>query len=410
MQREDLKKYSIPDTPGVYFFLQGRKILYIGKATSLHDRVRSYFSKDLAGARSPLVAAMVERATGIKWQECDSVLEALILEANLIKKHQPVHNTDEKDDKSFNYLVITKEDFPRILAVRGRELFQNWDPKAIAKTFGPFPQGGSLKEAVKIVRKIFPFRDTCTPCGEAKNKHCKPCFNKQLGLCPGVCSGDVSQKEYAAMVKHIATLFSGNFKGLKRDLTAEMKTAAADERFEDAARLRRQVSALEHIRDVSLIKSESRSSGNHGFRIEAYDVAHTAGSETVGVMTVVIDGEAEKHAYRKFKIQSVTNDDPAALREILERRLMHTEWPLPRLIVVDGGLAQIKVAQKILKENGLEIPIVGVVKNEAHKPERIIGNQQKARVYEKEIIFANAEAHRFAIGWHRTRLAKRLRT
>ncbi len=411
MQREDLKKYDIPDAPGVYFFMRGRNVLYIGKATSLRDRIRSYFSRDLIEARSPLIAAMAEGATGIKWQECGSVLEALILEANLIKKHQPPYNTDEKDDKSFNYLVITKEDFPRILVVRGRELFQKWDSKMIVKTFGPFPQGGSLKEALKIVRKIFPFRDTCTPCRTSDVLHkCKPCFNWQIGLCPGVCSGEVSKAEYASIVKHIATLFSGNFKGLKRQLAAEMKRASATEDFEHAGVLRRQITALEHIRDVSLIKNDMRITTGRGIRIEAYDVAHTGGSETVGVMTVVENGEAEKGAYRKFTIRTVGNDDPAALKEMLARRLEHTEWQLPRLVVVDGGTAQVRTAQKVLSSAGIEIPVVGVVKNEAHKPERLIGDARSAKLYEKEIVLANAEAHRFAIGWHRKRLANRLRS
>src|SRR3989338_8493556 len=121
MQREDLMKFNVPDSPGVYFFKAGKRILYIGKATSLRDRLRSYFSANLGDARSSVIVAMIEEAKSISWQKTDSVLEALILEANLIKRHQPKYNTDEKDDKSYNYLVITKEDFPRVLIVRGRE-------------------------------------------------------------------------------------------------------------------------------------------------------------------------------------------------------------------------------------------------------------------------------------------------
>jgi excinuclease ABC subunit C len=202
MQREDISRYDIPDTPGVYFFLgpkrggagrDGKDILYIGKATSLHDRVRSYFAKDLGEARSPAIVAMVGKADGLKWQECGSVLEALILEAALIKKHQPPYNVDEKDDKSWNYVVVTKEDFPRVLIVRGRELHdpvflktKNYQLKTV---FGPFPHGGQLKEALKLVRKIFPFRDICMPASEntPQNRKASPygfkqCFNAQIGL------------------------------------------------------------------------------------------------------------------------------------------------------------------------------------------------------------------------------------
>src|SRR3989338_2153829 len=168
MTRDNLTKYKLPDAPGVYMFLgspsrgvsarRGKDILYIGKAASLRDRVRSYFSHDLAEARSQAVVGMVEKATSLSWQETDSVLEALILEANLIKRHQPSFNVDEKDNKSWNYVVITKEDFPRALLVRGRELFslstKNYQLKTV---FGPYPHGGQLKEALKMVRRIFPF-------------------------------------------------------------------------------------------------------------------------------------------------------------------------------------------------------------------------------------------------------------
>ena len=247
MERTSLSKFKLPDTPGVYFFKKGRTTLYIGKATSLRDRVRSYFASDIVSTRGEAVARMVNEATSIAHTKTDSVLEALILEANLIKSHQPPYNAISKDNKSFNYVVITKEDFPRALVVRGRELFQNWDQAKIRYTFGPFTQGTSLQEAVKIVRKIFPFRDSkCTPCPEQlkKSSHCKSCFNRQIGLCPGVCTGEMSKEEYAVVIGHIRELFSGNFRGLKRQLWKEMKAAARDEQYEKAHTLRRQISAL----------------------------------------------------------------------------------------------------------------------------------------------------------------------
>ncbi|KKW29905.1 MAG: Excinuclease ABC C subunit domain protein [Candidatus Kaiserbacteria bacterium GW2011_GWC2_52_8b] len=420
MTRYNLTRYKLPDAPGVYMFLgspsrgvsarRGKDILYIGKAASLRDRVRSYFSHDLAEARSPAVVGMVEKATSLSWQETDSVLEALILEANLIKKHQPLFNVEQKDNKSWNYLVITKEEFPRVILVRGRELssgFLEARSLKLAARYGPYPHGGQLKEALRIVRKIFPFRDRCLP-GAGK-----PCFNRQIKLCPGVCSGEVSKKEYARTVKNLRELFSGNFKGLKRQLAREMKSAARKEDFERAASLCSQIAALEHIRDVSLIKNENRVAGGGPIhendsraRIEAYDVAHTAGLETVAVMTVIEGGEPEKSAYRKFKIRTAKNDDVAALSEAIERRLSHTEWPLPRVLVIDGGKAQLRAAERILDRVGLAIPVVGVVKNEFHKPKNLIGNQKSIQAYGKDILFANAEAHRFAITFHRARRRK----
>lgn len=431
MERKDLEKLKLPDHPGVYMF-RGTKheILYIGKAASLRDRVKSYFALDIAETRSSAIAKMAATAHTLTWAETGSVLEALILEANLIKQHQPPYNIRDRDNKSFNYLVVTKEDFPRVLIVRGRDLFQKWNDKDIKKLFGPFPEGGSLKEAVKIVRKIFPFRDICTPCShEIIQKYkgrslgrslvgaaCKPCFNRQLGLCPGVCSGEVAKKEYARYVSHLTELFSGNFQGLKRQLAREMKAAAVAERFEDAQVLRRQIGALEHIRDVSLIKNDENriSSGGPSSelgvngRIEAYDTAHTGGTETVAVMTVVRDGQLVKDAYRKFKINTSTNDDVASLKEVLSRRLEHPEWPLPRVFVVDGGTAQLRVAQRVLKTAGVVIPIVGVVKNDAHKADHLIGDSRAIKAYEHDILLANAEAHRFAITWHRKRRERRL--
>src|SRR5262249_5018618 len=217
--------------------------------------------------------------------------------------------------------------------VRGRELFTRWKESDIKYQFGPFPHGLSLIEAVKLVREIFPFRDSkCTPCPEQKLKPghvCRPCFNRQIGRCPGVCTGEMSKEEYAKTVRNIKDLFEGKFHGLKRRLAEEMKKASETQEYERAQRLKWQVDALTHVRDVSLIKDEYRAAPGGPVRIEAYDIAHTAGNETVGVMTVVAGGEAQKDQYRKFKIRTVTNDDPGALAETLERRLNHSEWTLP---------------------------------------------------------------------------------
>jgi len=401
MTKADLEKFKLPDAPGVYLFKKGRKILYIGKAASLKDRVRSYFASDLVEGRGNRIVGMAAEASALSWHETTSVLEALMLEAELIKRYQPPYNVDEKDNKSWNYVVITKEDFPRILLVRGRELFQGWNKADIKHRFGPFPHGGQLQEALRMVRRIFPFRDKCTPLSG------KPCFNKQLGLCPGVCSNETNKEEYAETIRNLKELFSGNFKGLKRRLAREMKGAAKREDFEHAEKLRRQVSALEHIRDVSLLKNERVSSGG-GTRIEAFDVAHTSGTETVAVMTVVDNGQAAKAAYRKFKIRTAANDDVGSLKEALSRRLDHSEWPLPKVIVVDGGKGQVRTAEKVLGGVGLAIPVVGVVKDEFHRPSRLIGNERSIQAYERDILLANNEAHRFAISWHRKRRQRKM--
>jgi excinuclease ABC subunit C len=410
-----------------------KKILYIGKATSLRSRVRSYFAADLHRSRGPLIVGMVKKAKSVEWRATDSVLEALILEANLIKRHKPKHNTDLKDDKSWNYVVVTKEDFPRVLLVRGKELAaqksflrrDERDPNSSeknfvppAQVFGPFPHGAQLKEALKIIRKIFPFRDTCTPCAEqgpslkqgAKGRslfRCKACFNATIGLCPGVCSGAINKTEYRKIVRRIVMLFQGKKSELIKSLERDMKRLAKAERFEEAAILRGQVFALKHIQDVSLIKEEFRSPSTslgaiRAMRIEAYDAAHLGGSAMVGVMTVVENGSALKNEYRKFKIKiAKAGDDVGALREMLSRRLAHDEWPLPRLIVVDGSTAQLNAAEKTLASFGVRIPVVGVTKDEKHRARAIQGDRGVITSHEHDILLANAEAHRFAISYHR---------
>jgi excinuclease ABC subunit C len=405
------RKKKLPDGPGVYFFLgKNKKLLYIGKATSLRDRVRSYFAKDLADTRGPLLVEMLDKATNIDFRQTDSVLEALLLEASLIRTHKPYYNTDLKDDKSFNHVVITKEDYPRVLVIRGKNLETECPPGKRAYSFGPFPHGMQLQQAMKLVRRIFPYRVKCTPCEELEKqgKICKPCFDASIGLCPGVCSGEVSKAEYRRTIRHIALLFQGKKKLLVKSMERRMKAAAKEERFEEAARLREQLFGLTHIQDVSLIKDEYRS-GNaaQGSRIEAYDIAHLAGSGHVGVMTVVEGGLPNKMEYRKFNIKEAKGgDDPGSLKEILSRRLGHNEWPYPKLIVVDGHTAQMNAAKRVLDRYGIKIPVVGVVKDEKHRPRSIAGDRDAIKDRERDILLANAEAHRFAITFNRKKMRK----
>lgn len=399
------KTKTFPDAPGVYFFKDAKgRILYIGKATSLRSRVRSYFSADIINTRGPLIAGMLEDAKKVDFIQTDSVLEALLLEAELIKKHKPKHNTDLKDDKSFNFVVITKEDFPRVLLIRERNLLGGETPK-YKNVFGPFPNGGMLREAMKLVRKIFPFRDKCAVARlNLATKEGKPCFNAQIGLCPGVCSGAITKQEYAKTIRNITLFFKGRKKDLVKKLECEMKDLAQKEQFEKAGEIKKTLFALSHVNDVSLLKRDSYLGVKppSNFRIECYDVAHISGTYTVGVMTVVEDSEAKKSEYRKFKIKEVKGvNDTAHLREVLERRFGHSEWRFPNLIAVDGGVAQKNAAENVLEKYGIKIPVLGVVKDERHRPKEIIGDQTLARKYEKEILLGNSEAHRFAITYHK---------
>lgn len=406
---------KIPDTPGIYIFKNARgKILYIGKATSLRSRVRSYFAGNILETRGPLLEQMVETAAKVEYIETDTVLDALILEAIYIKKHLPPHNTQEKDDKSFNFVVITNEEFPQILVIRGRELEKQYADSSMHKiTFGPFPNGGSLKEAMKIVRRIFPYRDAkCVPASVqlaglvGTGKLPKPCFNYQIGLCPGVCVGTVNAKEYARTIRHLILFFSGKKKQLLASLEKEMKMFAKNQEFERAAKVRKTVFALQHIQDVALIRRDKNISVAGRSRIEAYDIAHLGGDATAGVMTVVVDGEATPSEYRTFKIRQKTRgDDIAALKEVLTRRFAHQEWSMPSLIVIDGGQTHLKHAQETLTGLGVKIPVVSVVKDETHKAKDILNTDLAlaalVKDHKNEILLANSESHRFAIKYHK---------
>ncbi len=405
MKLETLKNLKLPDKPGVYFFLKGGKILYIGKATSLRDRTKSYFSADLISTRGPLILDMVFKADTVRWEATDSVLEAIILEANLIKKHQPYYNTKEKDDKSFNYVCITKEKLPKVMIVRG----SNVKHSVFNKIYGPYTSGTQLKEAMKIIRRIFPFLDE-------KSKNYLE-FYKQINLVPDL----KDTKLYLQNIKNLKLFFEGKKKKILKNLEKEMKVYAKNHEFEKAGEIKRQIFALQHINDIALLKQETRNSynfsslrtaepnsslgkitRNSSFRIESYDIAHMGGKNMVGVMTVVEDGQVNKNEYRKFKIRTQSgSNDTGALTEVLERRLAHTEWQYPSLIVVDGGVAQLNALLKVSKKVGVSIPIVSVVKDERHRPKDILGDKVLARKYEKEILLANSESHRFAINYHK---------
>lgn len=398
MQKPHLDNYNLPDTPGIYFFEgTGGEVLYIGKATSLRQRVRSYFGDDLIATRGPLLVDMVTQTASIRWQETDSVLEALILESQLIKKHQPRYNSREKDDKSYWYVVITREDFPRVFLERGSKLDHPETLRySVKATYGPYPSGAAIKEALKIIRKIFPFR--VRKSGEKFHDR----FYAQLGFAP---TSELAQvrEQYQMIIRHVGLFLQGKKKRVIAELNTEMKKLAKTESFEQAATIRNRISALSHINDVSLLKHDflDDPTGQGSIRIEAYDVAHMQGRNMLGVMTVIEGDMPNTAEYRQFNIRSTTtSNDPLALGEVLIRRFKHTEWPLPQLIVMDGGPVQLGVAQSFLKANKISqhIDVVSVVKDKRHKPKDILGEPEIIKKYGKQIILlANSEAHRFSI-------------
>jgi len=410
MKRADIST-SMPNTPGVYFWRDAQgTILYIGKATSLKDRVLSYFASDLVHTRGAHIVDMVFRADHVTWQETSSVLEAVILEANLIKTYQPYYNTKEKDNKSFNCLVITKEAIPRVVIVRERDI--DTPTKTVTSprlglreqpfdsVFGPFPQSTSLRDAVKVVRRIFPFRDRVSAQKD------KEVFYRQLSLSPDVSSPEALD-QYKKNITYIKQLFSGKLPSLKKMLEKEMLAYAKKEQFEEAQQIKQKIIALEHVQDIALIKRDVFRNAGELFRIEAYDIAHSSGTSMVGVMTVIEKGQPNKDEYRKFIVKGFTKaNDAGALQEVLTRRLAHTEWQYPDMIVVDGNAIQMNAAQSVLDAVSLSIPIIAVTKDERHRPKMISGNTKEASEliasHKMAILLANNEAHRFAVRFHTT--------
>jgi excinuclease ABC subunit C len=425
MQRADLKSFDLPDCPGVYLFTRGsgrsKKILYVGKATSLRDRVRSYFDDDLIATRGPRIVDMVTQADGIDHETVPTVLEALVREAALIRKYTPPGNAMGKDDKTFLYAVVTDEEVPRVLAIRGKDI--DFKGKRILATgiafknaFGPFPSGYQLREALRLIRKIFPFFDTPRPISASgtvsrkRNSHAQAHveFNRQIGQYPR----NMDRKEYLRSIRNVCLFLSGRVKTLRTTLEREMRAAAKEERFEDAAVIRKQLFSLDHIQDVSLIREDRGTERPEGPRIEAYDTAHIGGTNAIGVMVVVEHCVPQKRDYRTFRIQGrggkSLNDDIASLKEVLSRRLGHPEWPLPRAFVVDGGRTHKKAAEELLKEVGIGIPVVAVVKDERHRPREVIGGL-RAGIAESDAVLANAEAHRFSLARHRRARSAQMR-
>lgn len=404
MNKQELSTAKLPDNPGVYFFRDSEdNILYIGKATSLADRVKSYFSNDLIKTRGLRLVGMISAAHHVTFQETDSVLEALLLESKLIKDNNPPYNTKEKDDKSFTCVVITKEKFPRVLTLRIRDFEKRFTKKETLAVYGPFASLTQLKEAMKIIRKMFPYRDRC------ELNQSKPCFNAQIKLCPGVCVGAITETEYKKNISNIRKFFEGKKTDIKKSLEKEMKNYAKKNLFEKAGQVRNTLFALDHIKDVNLIKDDNVTSfKDNNFRIESYDVAHISGTSRVGVMTVIEGKEKNTDEYRKFKLPENINDDYAGLREILTRRFSHKEWRYPDLIVIDGGIAHKQTAEKTLAVLGISIPCVSVVKDAHHKPKDILGRKEHVDYHKKEIFLGNSEAHRFAIGYHKRLRDKRI--
>lgn len=386
---------KFPDLPGIYRMRDSRRsILYIGKATSLKHRVLSYFQRP----QESQIEMMLNQVKTIDFLRTESVLEALFLENNLIKKYQPKYNVKLKDDKTFLGILITKEDWPRVMPARLTQKLPQ------GEFYGPFPSGGEVREALQIIRKIFPFRVSCKPLSG------KACFEYHLGMCPGVCAGKISMQDYQKTIKQIKMFLTGKKKEIIKTIEKEMREIAKKMEFEKAAKLRDRINSLKHIQDVALIQEENISHPEDiPTRIEAYDVSNISGQFSVGSMVVFSQGLIDKNEYRKFKIKSIEGiNDVGAIKEIVSRRFEHSEWTKPDLIVIDGGRGQVNGAKEVLALNHLNIPVVGIAKGPNRDKNEII-TDEKIDLDEKLLLRLRDEAHRFAIQYYRLRHRKSLK-
>ena len=308
-----------------------------------------------------------------------------------------------KDDKSFVFVCITDEQFPKFLIKRKTDL-ESENRDQYSTIYGPYTSKLMITRALKIMRKIFPYHSK-------KQKTEKGCLDFQLGLCPGPYVQKISAQDYKKNIKGIEMMFKGRKKLLIRQLEREMKGYSKKQEFEKATEKRNQLFALGHIQDVALINEERPNfpsfadSKRKKYRIEGYDISNIGGKLNTGSM-VVFEGrygniEPRNSQYRRFKIKTIAGaDDVGAMSEVLTRRFKN-DWALPDLILLDGGKGQLNSAVKVLKANKLKIPILAIAKGPTRKKLEIHSHGDIPRISKKIITQVRDEAHRFAISYHK---------
>lgn len=406
------KRKELPTSPGVYFFC-GKKgeILYIGKATNLRSRVAQYFSgHDSRGER---IMRMTSQAETLSYIPTETVLEAVIVEANSIKKFQPRYNIELRDDKSFSFIGITKETFPRCIFLREKDIFKKETSKTLffssrnntlvfQKVYGPYTSRYQAEIVLKIVRKIFPFHSVT-------QKTEKGCLHYQIGLCPGPYNDTITRQEYKRNIQNIRYVLEGKKKRLLIKLEREMKQYAKEHEYEKATKRRDEIFALQHIQDIALLTKEKNtfSSEYSKMRLECYDISHISGKNPVASMVVFEDGELRPQEYRKFSIQGVSGiDDVGMMREVLARRFRHKEWSFPDAVILDGGKGHLSMAEQLFQNLGITVPLMAVAKGPTRKKVDLhisIQFPPVEKTYKDKDLLEKLreEAHRFAITFHR---------
>lgn len=401
----------------MYQFLDNNgKILYVGKAKDLRNRVSSYFlNSSLIIGKTKL---LVDQIAFIKIIEVESELESLLLEAALIKEHTPKYNIRLTDGKSYPLIRITiNNQYPAVLTARKME-----DKKSLY--FGPYPNATSMHKVLRIMRRIFPFQSTL-------NHAKKYCLYYHLGLCPcpPMFVSDEQKRAYKKTLNRIKKFLEGKSKEVVEELTKERDEFAKNENFEKALENQQILDAIARVtqpfvkpfeyvtnpnlrEDIRQKEMESLQDvlKKHNVnielpvRIECYDNSNFQGSNAVSSLVVLTQGEIDTSQYRRFKVKNITGaNDFATMQEIFARRLNHKEWPLPQLFVVDGGKGQVSSTKEVFQKLGVSIPLIGLAKRD----EILITSEGKEIKLPKSapglqlIMRIRDEAHRFAITYHR---------
>lgn len=401
----DLREHvrTLPESPGVYMMKDAAgHTLYVGKAINLRKRVASYFQP--ARPQDPKTRIMVRQVAELEIVQTGSEAEALLYEASLIKERQPKYNVSLRDDKSYPLIKVTvHEEFPRLFVGRGAD-----EAGAGVKAIGPFTNAALLKQAVSAIRRIFPFR-VCRTLPK------RPCLDYYMGLCAAPCAAKISRDDYHAMLERVYRVLEGQKAGVLEELAQLMRTASAQQRYEDAARLRDQMAALAEltIRPRRFIPSEALDDLRRLLRlptlprrIEGFDISNIYGKEAVGSLVTFVDGKPDKAAYKRFKIKTVAGiDDYAMMREVVRRRYADlVDVPRPDLVLIDGGKGHVAAAKEVLDGLAIELPMIGIAKEYEHlfppgQSEPIILSPTSKALHLLQRV--RDEAHRFAIGYHR---------
>src|SRR3990167_524787 len=407
---------NLPQNSGVYIFKDSKnKPIYVGKALNIKKRVKDHFSSNIG---TPKENRMLEKIDAVESIRIDSEIEALILEANLIKKYKPTFNAQLKDDKDYLYIKITRDPYPKVLTARKKDL------KNTTIFFGPFPSASKVRTTLKILRKIFHFT-SCRP-----NRK-RACLYYHLGLCPGVCIGLISQKDYQKNIKGVIYLLEGRRSKLIGILENEVRKFVKRLEFEKAKEAQRKIEALNYITqpirmleypEIDVEELRQRELGElvnilnltkKPIRIECYDISNFSGKQATGSMAVFTRGFADPSQYRRFKIKFVKGpNDTAMISEVLERRFKN-DWKMPDLILIDGGKGQLSAALKVVGDFNLSLPVISLAKRleevyltGKEKPLRL----PRGSVALKLLQRIRDEAHRFAVTYHRKLRSKEFLT